>query len=849
MTDRSRSPLRRSPLRCSRLVWLAALAQLCALSLPGVVAPLAAQDHDSVREDPVARSEWFWAQRTFPGTQRPYDAMLRARLSVMRGSAFSGASAAPLTGAWRPIGPTGLFVADGGFFSSAPQLDAGRIAAIVPAATAGGPMYVGTATGGVWRSTNNGASWTPITDNQCALTTGALAQDPVNPSLLYVGTGEGNQGTFGCGALRSTDGGNTWSTSATNGLNVSGGGVVDFYTIVVDRASAGSPSGTTLLAGLGFNTPGGIARSVNSGANWSLVTGASVGVVTSIVAHPTRAGTYYAGARVAPSAAGRGVYRSTDVGATWSQLPPLPVADPTTIGRVQLAVTPAQPNSLWALVGTQQTGRLLGLFRWDESSNQWTQLAAAGVVTANTPRGDFGGQASYDLVLQIDPRGANRIFVAGVRAYQSSDGGATFVPMANEIHSDWHVLVFDPRNPDIMWAGTDGGVFVSLDAGETWTSRNYGLAITQYYPGVSMSSDGTLIMGGSQDNGTHIFTGGPFWDGFLGGDGGYTAINYKDSRVMWAESQWSPGVGANILRSDATSAAIRTNGIVGTDRASFIPPLVMDLTTPTKLYFATDRLYRTTDEGLTWTPISADLTKGNGVITTVALAKADSNTIYVGTFDGNVQVSRDGGNTFTLSTGLPLRTVTRIVVDPATATHALVTVSGFQAPHIWETTDGAVTWRSIAGNLPDAPANAAVFVGTTGSIFVGTDVGVFQTADDGATWGAGPTGMPNVIIQDLTYQPSANLLLAGTFGRGMFTFTPGGLGAVLRGDVNGDGKIDALDAFLIQEALVGRPSAASPSYPRGDANCNGVLDAGDVLAVLRKAVGLSTGTACVGTTR
>jgi photosystem II stability/assembly factor-like uncharacterized protein len=802
-----------------------------------------AQAHDSVPDNPTAREEWFWAQRTYPFSERPYRAMMQARLAVMNSAAFArSALAAPLQGAWRAVGPTGMFVADGGFFASSPQLDAGRVAAIVPGAQPGQPLLIGTASGGVWRSLDVGLTWTPVTDGQCALTIGAMALDPTNPSIVYAGTGEGNTGTPGCGGvLRSTDAGVTWAALGTSLVSTAGAPTA-FSALVVDRVST-----SVLLAGVFFSNAG-VVRSTNGGVTWSVALAS--GPVSSIVAHPTQTGTYFAGDRAVSDATGatRGVYKSIDAGATWTQLTALPVSSPVNIGRVELAVSAADPNKVWAIVNDRSNGRFGGLFVWDDVAKTWATLPAAGLITGDR-RGDFGGQTSYDLAVAVDPRTSNRIYVAGVRAFRSTDGGATFTPMGMEIHCDWHSIVLDPRNPDILYAGTDGGIFISTDGGDTWTSRNEGLAITQFYPGIGANPGTTILMGGSQDNGTLRFTGSPFWDGFLSGDGGYTAINYQNPVIQYGETQWSTATGGTIVRRDATSFKSRVSGIVVGDRVAFIPPLILDPITPTKLYFGTFRLYRTVDEGASWLPVSPDLSKGSGVITTIAVAKSDSNTIYVGTSDGNVHVSVDGAVTFTPRiTGLPNRSITRIVVDPAAATHALVTVSGYGTGHVFETSDGGATWRDISGNLVNAPANASVFVGATGNIFVGTDVGVFQTSDDGQTWVAGPSGMPNVIIHDLIYDPSANTLIAATYGRGMFTYAVGGVSPVLRGDVNGDGKVDALDALLIQQALVSTGSITTSIFPRGDANCNGVIDSGDVVAVLRAAVGLPAGS-CVGVVR
>ena len=813
-----------------------------ALALAVVLAsPALAQQRAEPNEDVEAREAYFWMQRSYPSTVRPYEAMQRARIAASSGASvlrsLSG-SASSLASAWRPLGPSGVFGADNGFFNSGPQLDAGRVTSVAPSPT-GGPLVIGTASGGVWRSTFG--VWAPLTDNECALTTGAVTVDPADPNVIYVGTGEYNANSNGCGLLRSINGGNSWTPLGASTFRFASGGSAAFSRILVNRPAGGTENSTVLLAG----TNVALYRSADGGASWSnVLTGATAG----LVALPARAGVVFAGNSDNSNSARRGVYRSGDGGVTWSLASVPPEIDGTSIGRIELAASSTAPNQVYALIADRTTRKLLGLFVWNDATGTWSTRTASGVYTGEG-RGDFGGQGTYDLAIAVDPRDDKRVYVAGIRGFRSTDGGNTFKPMGMEIHVDWHTIVVDPRNPDILYAGTDGGVFISTDAGDTWTSRNAGLAITQYYPGISASPDGSKLMGGSQDNGTHTYTGSPLWNGYSGGDGGYTAINYSNPAVVYGEAQWSAG-GAYILRRDATSIAFRVNGIVATDRGAFIPPLILDPVTPTKLYFATHRLYRTVDEGRNWLPISGDLTKGTGRVMTVAVAKSDSLTIYVGTSDANVQVSRDGGVTFTnVSAGLPTKTITRVVIDPDDAAHALVTVSGFGTGHVFETTTAGVAWKDISGSgLIDAPVNAAAFVPGLG-IMVGSDVGVYQTTDGGATWRSGPAGLPNVIVQDIVYVPTSRQVIAGTYGRGIWSYTIGVEAGVLRGDVNIDGKVDAFDALLIQQAIVGSLPTGTVAYPRGDANCNGSIDAGDVLMVLKSAVGLPTTNSCVNTVK
>jgi photosystem II stability/assembly factor-like uncharacterized protein len=812
------------------------------VSLSRLARPIMAQINAEPREDVKAREEYFWLQRSYPSTERPYAQMQQARAAVSAQSQRLFSLIAGVPGGWRSLGPNGVFGADNGFAASASMLDIGRVTAIAPSSA--GSLFIATASGGVWRSAVGGY-WTPLTDDQCNLSIGALTIDAADPNVMYAGTGEYNVNSWGCGILRSTDGGTTWSQLGATAFRVTAGGIphgsASFARILVMRPPGGSVSNTVLLAASNVA----VYRSPDGGSTWSVTLSGATG---SVVAHPTQAGTVFAGNGDNFTASKRGVYKSTDSGATWTPLPALPGANPDDLDRIELATTVAAPNLLYAAVGNR-AGGLVGLFVWDGTAGTWTPLTASG-LNSGAYRDDFGKQSWYDLALAVDPRNASRIYLAGIRGFKSDNGGASFSPMGSEIHVDWHAITIDPRNPDILYAGTDGGVFVSTDVGNNWVSRNAGLTVTQYYPGISSSPNGSQIMGGSQDNGTQVFTGSMFWNGFLGGDGGYTATNYSNADIIYAESQWDPnGGGAYIVRFDGTTFTKRTTGIQSGDRAAFLPPYVMDPVTPTTLYFGTQRLYKTTNEGTLWTAISGDLSKGSGFITTIAVAKSDPSTIYVGTSDGMVNVTRDAGVTFSPSTtGLPNRFVTRIAVDPTDATHALVTVSGFATGHVFETKNAGSVWTDISAGLVDAPANAIAFVPGVG-IMVGTDVGVFQTASPGASWSAGPPGIPNVIVHDLIYAPGANLLLAGTYGRGMFAYTVGGDAAVLRGDVNADGKVDAFDALLIQQALVGSLPVSTVVYPRGDADCNFAIQSADAVYVLRTAVGLSSPGVCVNTVK
>lgn len=745
----------------------------------------------------------------------------------------------PTPGRWTSIGPRG-FYGDNGFYGSLPQLDAGRVPALAFHPTDRNVLYVGTSAGGLWKSTNEGASWVPLTDNQCSLVIGAVAVDPVNPEIVYAATGEPSESTAGCGVLRSTNGGANFTAYGQNVFNASLAQGWAVYNIVVDRASAGTTNGTTVLAA----TLRGIMRSTNSGQNWTVVTPALT--FSDVVQHPTDPNIMYA-ARVGVqgSATPPGLWRSTDRGANWSTVSTF-TAD--SVSRLEIAVSRAQPGSVW-IVAARPDSRFGGLFRYDDATGTRSTLEAAGLTAAPAVanRLNFGEQSNYNLMIAVDPADANVIYTGGVRAYRSRNGGQSFTEIAPSIHVDWHVIAVDPNDPTRVFAGNDGGAFLSRDGAESFESVNAGMATSLHYPGMSLHpTDATGVLTGLQDNGTLIARNGIVqWNGVFGGDGAFTAINPDNPSIMYVSSQRG---NMRRLLSDGSSRSI-LSGIDANERKAFIAPFVMDPQKPTRLYFGGTRMYRTINEGTNWTAISADLTNGSGVISAMAVAPSDSNTIFVGTSDGNVRFTRDYGITWLApSTTLPQRGITDFAIDPADANRAVVTYGSSGTSHAFITRDGGQTWSDINGTLPDVTTQAAAW-GPNGRLYIGNMLGVYESSDAGATWTRNE-GLPTIRITDLVYNPRTNRLVAATYGRGIWAFDFTTAAPVLRGDVNRDGRVDAADALIIQQGLTGSQlSAGVALFPAGDADCNGKLEIRDALIVLRHAVGDTAAGACVGTSR
>ena len=275
--------------------------------------------------------------------------------------------------------------------------------------------------------------------------------------------------------------------------------------------------------------------------------------------------------------------------------------------------------------------------------------------------------------------------------------------------------------------------------------------------------------------------------------------------IEWLAGSSASGNGPRRADSPGSFFRVKNTGIDVSDRAQFIPPYVLDPSNPLTLYFGTYRLYRTIDNGETWSAISPDLSKtGTGTVTAIGVSATDSKTIYVGMNEGNVKVTRDSGVTWTTAiTGLPNRAITQIIVDETDPATAYLTNSGFGVPHVWRTTTAGASWTNISGDLPNVPVNTLVLIPRSKDLYIGTDLGVFRSINTGTSWVPFMEGFPNVAVFSLVFNDRTRKLVAATHGRGIFQYSLPAL--VLRGDVDGDGKITAADAQLVLMATVGLP--------------------------------------------
>jgi len=782
--------------------------------------------------DPQARHRWLVDMRANPDGRVPVDklaAMRELKISAAHG-AFAGAS----TERWQPMGPSG-FVSMNTRYSSAPMTDEGRFTSVAINPLNPRIILAGGGSAGVWRSINGGASWQALGDAECSTSIGSVVIDPVNPSIVYAGTGEiFDPGGFtdGCGILKSTSGGDAWVRTAATNLASAGalGGLV--YDMAIDVATAGSATSTTVFAA----TSVGLLRSTNSGASWTTV---QQGFASSVQQHPSLPNVWYVAIGNPNGAAGNGVYRSTDGGSTWTNITGS-LGAPTTIGRTTLGATPARPGSLWALMADPSNRKFRSLARWDENTGSWTLLAATGVQFQSELL-DFGDQSEYNLVIGVDPVDENRVIIGGVRLFRSRDGGQTFEQIAANVHSDWHGLAFDPTDTRRLIATCDGGIFGSSDGGSSWRSLNNGISATQFYPGISVHpTNPSVVVGGTQDNGSMMSGGAIFWAGISFGDGGYSVMDYTNPNVLLTSSQFG-----NLQRHDIAARTFTPLPNRLNIQPPFITPFVIDPVTPRTVYAGTRALERSQDFGATWTVFSPTVSSD---VTAIAIGNGNPKVLFFGTRSGFIAWSPTSGSTWFGGTAVQ-RAVSDIAADPNDPQRFGITHSGFGAFKVLITPDGGTNFANLSGNLPDVPVNAFAFSPSRNRFFVGTDIGVFETTDAGVSWTL-TQGLPLVPVTDLVYHAASNRLIASTYGRGVWSLPLATEPPVLRGDVDRNGIVNAADALLIQRGLAAITLPAPLTVlPHGDANCNAALDAADALIVLRFAVGLGSGGSCVNTTR
>jgi hypothetical protein len=741
----------------------------------------------------------------------------------------------------------------------------GCVDAIAADPTNANNLYIATASGGVWKTTNatsSNVTWTPLTDNQATLDIGAIALAPSNTSVIYAGTGDPNNangsvgftnglgGNFaGKGILKSTDGGSTWTLlgqSTFTGTEIS--------KIVVDPANANN----VYVAVQGYNgAPGslqtgnvGVWKSTDGGNSWTNTTTGISGLNTSwdgfsdLVMDPSNSQTLYTALNrfLGTGSTAEGVYKTTNGGSSWTLQTGLPTG--SAVGRTFLAISKTtSPVTLYVLIsGSQALGQAgFGLkYKFavtTDGGSTWTDRTTA------FPGAD---REWNTLSLAVDPTNANIVYNGGSQAAGvTTDGGQTWkclfcFPATNVVpHVDSHAMTFDANGK--LVEGDDGGVY-RLDNPDTsntlWSDLNGNLNTIQF-DGIALNpTNANIAYGGAQDNGPLKYTGsavwGPIGTGFPGGDAGVVRVDFTNPNTLYSTSQYQAGFDPSFFaRSDDGGSTWNTKvtGINTNEQGLYYPTFVMDPSNSSRLVLGLSNIYETTNKGDTWTQLGSF--PGNDVVDSIGLAASDSNTIYAATYN-HVYLTTNHGLNWTQVTdpdpGATQPNFTNIVVDPANPKIAYIVAgdvsayTGGAGNHVWMTNNSGSTWTNLTGNLPDSPVTAIVLDSSSSTLYVATEMGVYSAAAGSTTWSLFGTGLPNVRVTGLELNKTLNVLAAGTYGRGLWEIS-----------LTAPGVTAKLSGSTLQIVGTGGGATVVVRLKAGDATTIEVLNNGSVIGSFTKA--------------
>jgi photosystem II stability/assembly factor-like uncharacterized protein len=668
---------------------------------------------------------------------------------------------------WVPLGP--LAIVNGQTYGGARVIVTGRVTEIVSHPTDPLTIYVATARGGIWKTTDGGVTWSPMSDNAISLAIGSLGIAPSSPSTLYAGTGEGNIYFYalsfpldsinasynGSGIIKSIDGGVNWTTQAAALFTGS-----CFYRIKVHPTNANFVFAASNK---------GLYRTTDGGTTWVQMTNglpaisASVIAATDVVFDPVTPTTAY----VAFWASG--IYKTTNAAAanpSWTKLAGgLPTSD---LSRIAIAVSPTSPLSVYALCANAGDS-LKGVFASSNGGTSWTSVPAAVVQV-------YG---AYTLNVAVDISTPDVVYLSGVSLYKAvrTMGTWTVTEVGANIHPDNHAFASHPTNHLVIYAGSDSGIYKSSNGGTSWDdSINEGICITQFEFIDQHPTSAAVVIGGTQDNGTEQFRNSPAFYHSADGDGGAAGIDQSAPRnvihTFFGATPERSTQGGNFGTYGSVSGGL-------TGAALFYPPFTYDQTNSQNIAFGTDRINLDAAQGTGGWPTKVTLPGISGRVS--AISYVNSTLIFAGTSSGQVyRLVKTGGTWAATAIGsapLPARWIWDIQTLPLDSNAVILVMAGFGTPHVWRGAvaagGGSATWSDISGaapdRVPDIPVNSlCIDPVTTTTLYVGTDIGVFRTLDSGAHWQQFSDGLPNSAVYDLKLHAADRLLRAATHGRGLW---------------------------------------------------------------------------------
>lgn len=719
------------------------------------------RDPNAVSGAMQALESWS-LQRAYPSAELPSAGYAQA--FEERETIYASSREAQTTLPWEALGPWNT---------------AGRTLALEINRLNPSTIWLGSASGGIWRTRTGGEgaqAWHRITTGFPVLGVSSIKIALSDTSIIYAGTGEVYnvngagldpwirpfRGSYGIGILKSIDGGSTWTKSLDWSYDQQRG--------VNDIAIHPNDPNIVYAA-----TTEGVYKTIDGGANWTQLT--TTAMAMSLALNTKDPDTLYA-AYGNLNSIGKGIYRSYDGGATWNQCTS---NLPTSFGgKIHLDIYDRSPQVIFASIGnsTSQNGGASWLCRSVDHGQNWTVQSTEDYTL-------WQGWFSHDVA--IHPRDSSRLFAVGVECRFSTNSGTNLLHAAtngltlgtppingpdggnNYIHSDIHEVEYHPTQPDTVYFGTDGGVFRRI--GFNMGSVNGGLQTTQFYNGTSTGTLDTMIfMGGLQDNSTVIWTGTPAWQRVLGGDGSYSGLPYDGVPYRLASYQ-----NLNIGRIDVAGNWVQIVSPPNSGSSAFIAPYRIAPSDNDVMYAARERVFYTNDGGQNWSPTGASSFDGN-FFTDLAVSPTNSDKVIAATGPvvgpHHIYTTTTGGASWTTAnmTGLPDRYPVDVAFDPTNDQTVYVTYSGFGTGHVFKSEDLGQTWNDLTGSLPDVPTNAiAIDPDHPFVLYVGNDLGVYVSEDAGNTWNVFDTGLPEAVIaMDLVISKPNRKLRLATHGNGAY---------------------------------------------------------------------------------
>jgi protocatechuate 3,4-dioxygenase beta subunit len=696
---------------------------------------------------------------------------------------------------WTALGP--------GPIGSGGGADSGRLAALAAHPTDPNTIYVAAAGGGVWKTTNGGTNWTPLTDNQGSLFMGAIALAPSNPNIIYAGEGEANLGPSkllfnrdniysGQGVLKSADAGATWTLLGNSVFNRR-----TISKIVVDPTDANTvyvAVGALANNGLPGNT--GIWKSTDGGLNWSDTTAgiSTTAAFSDVVMDSTDPLILYAAVGAPGGDSANGIYKTTNGGSNWTVAGNLPTgaSDPH-LGRISIALAPSAHLTLYAAIAasgevdfsTLPFGKLYEMVKSTDGGATWTNLP-------NTPEyfGSYIGPepnffGDYDNTLAVDPTNANIVYAGGGEGgfIKTTNGGGTWSSAGSGVGVDHHGIGFDANGR--LLVGMDQGIWRQTSPGSTsFTDINGNLNTIQFSGIATHPFNPDIAWGGSQDNGTERFNNALSWTELAGGDGGHVRVDPVNPNTVYYGADYdalSPLTqGSVFFRSDNNGATwtAKETGLDLSQPGNFYVPFVIDPAHSNRLLQGTSQVYESNNRGDNWAPLGSFVFPS--IIDAVGVAPTDINTVYATSKGGHVFVTTNHGATWVERDPVAANPDLRykgLFVDPTDANIAYVTATNYSdvtgGGHVWKTTNAGGSWTDITGDLPDIPVwtiqvDVSAPGTTTGVYYIGTDNGVYASSNGGANWTTLGTGLTHAQVVELDMNKNLGILAAGTHGRGLW---------------------------------------------------------------------------------